>query len=52
MTPLRGLYAITPEEPREDLVDLVTKALIGGARLIQYRDKGQDQSRRLSQAQS
>lgn len=52
MTPLRGLYAITPEEPREDLADLVTKALIGGARLIQYRDKGQDQSRRLSQAQS
>ena len=52
MTPLRGLYAITPEEPREDLANLVTKALIGGARLIQYRDKGQDQSRRLSQAQS
>lgn len=52
MTPLRGLYAITPDDPWEDLADLVAKALIGGARLIQYRDKGQDWSRRLSQAQS
>lgn len=52
MTSLRGLYAITPEAPREDLADLVTQALLGGARLIQYRDKSQDGSRRLAQAQS
>lgn len=52
MIPLRGLYAITPEEPQEDLVDLVAKALVGGARLIQYRDKHQDPCRRLTLARA
>jgi thiamine-phosphate pyrophosphorylase len=42
MSPLRGLYAITPDalcaQP-EELLMAVTAALRGGARLIQYRDK-------------
>lgn len=52
MIPLRGLYAITPEGPQHDLLDLVNKALRGGTRLIQYRDKGPDPSRRLTLAKT
>ena len=52
MTPLRGLYAITPEEPQGDITDLVAKALAGGARMIQYRDKSQEQRRRLTLARA
>ena len=38
---IHGLYAITPEPPPalEVLLDQVEKAIIGGARIIQYRDK-------------
>ena len=37
---IRGLYAITPDEPdTERLRDLVVQALDGGAQLIQYRNK-------------
>ena len=37
---LRGLYAITPEREDDDgLVALVTQAIAGGARLVQYRAK-------------
>jgi thiamine-phosphate pyrophosphorylase len=46
--PLRGLYAVTPEHPRPDrgLAEQVEQAVLGGARLVQYRDKGRDGSRR------
>jgi thiamine-phosphate pyrophosphorylase len=45
----RGLYAIT-DGPRPDLLDVVTQALAGGARLLQYRDKSGDSTRRYSEA--
>jgi len=43
-----GLYAITPESlDDESLYERVEQALVGGARVLQYRDKGADaQSRR------
>lgn len=45
---LAGLYAITPEDPDEArLLGMAKSALIGGARLLQYRDKTPDGSRRL-----
>ena len=48
---MRGLYAITPtslclDPPR--LLAATESALRGGARLIQYRDKTDDDARRLS----
>ena len=51
----RGLYAITdavllPDDPR--LIVAVEQAILGGARLIQYRDKSADPARRLTQAQA
>lgn len=46
-----GLYAIT-DGPRADLLDAAHAALHGGARLLQYRDKDQDQSRRLDEARA
>jgi thiamine-phosphate pyrophosphorylase len=41
---LSGLYAITPDgaQAPEQLVTLVAQAIQGGARVIQYRDKGSD----------
>lgn len=48
---LRGLYAITPNELCADparLLAAAESALRGGARLIQYRDKTQEVSRRES----
>lgn len=37
---LRGLYAITPDQPdRQRLLAEVEAALIGGCRIVQYRDK-------------
>jgi thiamine-phosphate pyrophosphorylase len=37
---LRGLYAVTPDESDVDvLADKVRKALSGGARIVQYRNK-------------
>jgi len=49
---LRGLYGITGADALgvERLVQRVTQALEGGAALIQYRDKGTDTVRRLSDA--
>lgn len=46
----RGLYAITDAQLIADdrLLDTVEQALLGGARLIQYRDKSADAVRRLT----
>ena len=51
----RGLYAITdplllPDDQR--LIVAVERAITGGARLIQYRDKSTDAVRRLAQARA
>jgi thiamine-phosphate pyrophosphorylase len=50
----QGLYAITDAVliPDERLTLAVEQALLGGARLIQYRDKGADAGRRRAQAQA
>jgi thiamine-phosphate pyrophosphorylase len=47
------LYAITDSElmPGEQLYAGVEAALTGGCRLVQYRDKSNDQAHRLMQAQ-
>jgi thiamine-phosphate pyrophosphorylase len=55
MTPLRGLYTITPEHlgPVESLTLQVELAILGGARIVQYRDKsgsGGDPQRRVEAA--
>ena len=52
MQKLSGLYAITPANgvDLESLLLMVRQALHGGARLIQYRDKGTDQGRRQTEA--
>lgn len=54
MNPLscRGLYAITDALliPDDRLIVAVEQAILGGARLIQYRDKSPDAARRLTQA--
>ena len=49
MTALRGLYAITTEHAAgtPPLTAQVTRAIDGGARLIQFRDKGSSQRERL-----
>ncbi len=47
----RGLYVIT-DGPRPDLLDVVAQALAGGARLVQYRDKTVDGTRRLAEARA
>lgn len=45
---LSGLFAITPEDPDEArLLGMAKSALIGGAGLLQYRDKTADAARRL-----
>jgi thiamine-phosphate pyrophosphorylase len=51
---LCGLYAITPEvpAPRPPLAAQVERAIAGGARLVQYRDKSDDSDKRLQQAQA
>ena len=50
--PLRGLYAITDSQLLAEgrLLPYVEAALKGGARLLQYRDKSDDQARRLREA--
>lgn len=50
----RGLYAITDALliPDDRLIDVVEQAILGGARLIQYRDKSTDPTRRLVQVQA
>jgi thiamine-phosphate pyrophosphorylase len=49
--PIKGLYAITPDEP--DTAELLCKvrlALLGGVRILQYRNKAADAVLRLKQA--
>ena len=48
----RGLYAITDALliPDDRLTIVVEQAILGGARMIQYRDKSHDTARRLAQA--
>lgn len=52
--PLRGLYAITDGQllGRGRLLPYVEAALKGGVRLLQYRDKSQDQTRRRQEAEA
>ena len=45
----RGLYVIT-DGPRPDLLDVTSQALAGGARLLQYRDKSDNSTKRYSEA--
>ncbi len=49
---LKGLYAITDENllDEENFKQSVEFALQGGSRIIQYRDKSQNQNKRLRQA--
>ena len=51
---IRGLYAITDAVLIPDSVFVVTveKAILGGAQVIQYRDKSKNSGRRLRQAQA
>jgi thiamine-phosphate pyrophosphorylase len=49
--PDRGLYVIT-DGPRADLFEAVKQALLGGARLVQYRDKTSDTQRRRDEAET
>lgn len=51
--PLHGLYAITDTHlcPDEALLRNVEQVLLGGCRLVQYRDKRENLPRRLHQAQ-
>ncbi len=48
------LYAITDNRliKEEFFLETVEKVIIGGAKIIQYRDKSHDQQRRLQQAQA
>ncbi|MFZ1642041.1 MAG: thiamine phosphate synthase [Candidatus Contendobacter sp.] len=50
----RGLYAITDALliPDNRLTTAVEQAILGGARLVQYRDKSHDNTRRLAQAEA
>lgn len=51
---LRGLYAITADDmvTAVGLVEQVNRAIHGGARMIQYRDKSGDPIKRLAQAEA
>jgi len=50
---IRGLYAITPDEPdTQVLLHKVKQALAGGARLLQYRNKLADAGLKREQAES
>lgn len=51
--PFRGLYAITDASLAGDaLAEQVEAAIAGGARVIQYRDKGDDARRRETEARA
>ncbi len=52
MNPLHGLYAITDTTliPPHTLIHAVEQSLKAGARIVQYRDKGHDNARRLDEA--
>ena len=48
---IRGLYAVTPDEPdTARLCTLVAAAVSGGARLVQYRNKTAPDALRMAQA--
>lgn len=47
---IRGLYAITDNQQADRLLPQVEAALQGGVRLLQYRDKSGDHSRRRAEA--
>jgi thiamine-phosphate pyrophosphorylase len=48
---IRGLYAVTPDEPdTARLCTRVTAAVSGGARLVQYRNKSASDALRFEQA--
>lgn len=50
--PIRGLYAITSDAPSPAaLAERAAAWIAGGARVVQYRDKGRDIDRRLAEAQ-
>ena len=50
---MRGLYAITPDEPSTDiLLEKVASAIAGGAHFVQYRHKSASASLRLQQARA
>jgi len=51
---LKGLYVITDENliREENFEPAVEAALLGGANIIQYRDKSSDQKKRHSQAET
>lgn len=49
---LHGLYAITDTALLKDnFAEAIEQTLLGGTRIIQYRDKSADDSRRLNEAQ-
>ncbi|WP_174873036.1 thiamine phosphate synthase [Vogesella oryzae] len=51
MPNVSGLYVITPDtDDTEQLIEQVSAALDGGARVLQYRNKSNDTVRRLWQA--
>ena len=53
MTPIKGLYAVTPDlDDTERLCQLVTEAILGGATLVQYRNKQAGHVLRIAQAQA
>ncbi|MDQ1363904.1 MAG: thiamine-phosphate pyrophosphorylase [Pseudomonadota bacterium] len=51
---LRGLYVITDEQriAQNRFAETVEQVLRGGARIIQYRDKSADRTKRLAQAKT
>ena len=51
---LSGLYVITEDRPQgpQAIGAAVAAALEGGARIVQYRDKSNDQDRRLAEART
>ena len=50
---IRGLYAVTPDNiDTERLIKLMTAALTGGARVVQYRNKVGDSATMLAQARA
>ncbi len=54
MQRLHGLYAITDNTliKTKQFIDTVEQAIIGGVKIIQYRDKSKDNKRRFKQAQA
>ncbi|MFA9460133.1 thiamine phosphate synthase [Thiohalorhabdus methylotrophus] len=52
LSPIRGAYLIADRDhlPADRLLAATREALEGGARLVQYRDKGEDRGRRLQEA--